>query len=336
MSLKDTLERPLKDLRISVTDRCNYRCNYCMPFDEYVRAEKSELLSFEEIVRMASIFLGFGVEKIRLTGGEPLVRKNLEELVARLTALERLKDLALTTNASLLADKAAALKTAGLKRINVSLDTLRPDRFRELTRRGDLDQVLRGIRAAQDAGLEPIKINAVIIKGMNDDEILDLVDYGRTSGIEIRFIEYMDVGNANDWTLERTVPKKQILETIHARYPLEEIGRQDGHAPAVAYRFADGRGTVGVIGSVTEPFCSSCTRARMTADGRLVTCLFSEKGFDMKSLLRTGKTNEEIAASIRSIWDGRSDRYSDERWDALKAGHRFATGKKIEMITLGG
>ena len=183
MPLKDTLERPLKDLRISVTDRCNYRCNYCMPFDEYVRAEKSELLSFEEIVRIASIFLGFGVEKIRLTGGEPLVRRNLEQLVAGLTALERLKDLALTTNASLLADKAAALKAAGLKRINVSLDTLRPDRFRELTQRGDLEQVLRGIRAAQDAGLEPIKINAVIIKGLNDDEILDLVGYGRTNGI---------------------------------------------------------------------------------------------------------------------------------------------------------
>lgn len=336
MPLKDTLERPLKDLRISVTDRCNYRCNYCMPFDEYVWAEKSELLSFEEIIRMASIFLGIGVEKIRLTGGEPLVRQNLEQLVAGLTALEQLKDLCLTTNASLLADKAVKLKAAGLKRINVSLDTLRPDRFRELTRRGDLKQVLRGIQAAQDAGLQPIKINAVIVKGINDDEILDLVDYGRTNGFEIRFIEYMDVGNANDWTLERTVPKKQILATIHARYPLEEIGRQDGRAPAVDYRFADGRGTVGVIGSVTEPFCSSCARARMTADGRLVTCLFSEKGFDVKSLLRAGKTDEEIAASIRSLWASRSDRYSDRRWEALKAGNHFATGKKIEMITLGG
>ena len=218
----DTLERPLTDLRISVTDRCNYRCSYCMPFDEYVWTEKSELLSFEEITRIASIFLRLGVEKIRLTGGEPLVRQNLEQLVASLWALDGLKDLSLTTNASLLADKAVGLKEAGLKRINVSLDTLRPDRFRELTRRGDLEQVLAGIRAAKTAGLKPIKLNSVVIKGINDDEILDLVEYGRANGFEIRFIEYMDVGNANDWSLESTVPKHQILSTIQSRYPLEE------------------------------------------------------------------------------------------------------------------
>ena len=336
MHLEDTLKRPLIDLRLSVTDRCNYRCNYCMPFDEYVWIEREELLSFEELTRIASVFLTLGVEKIRLTGGEPLVRQNLEELIRGLVGLDGLKDLSLTTNASLLAEKAEALKTAGLGRINVSLDTLRADRFREMTRRGDLAEVLNGIEMARQAGLDPIKINTVVIKDKNDDEILDLVDYGRDNGFEIRFIEYMDVGNSNNWSMAHTVSKQQILDTIDSRYPLVEVGRPDGRAPAEKYRFKDGVGTVGIIGSVTEPFCQSCSRGRMTADGRFVTCLFSEPGFDLRSILRSGASDEELAAAISKAWTLRTDRYSDRRWEAIESGTPMAVGKKIEMITLGG
>ncbi len=334
--VEDTLQRPLRDLRISVTDRCNYRCNYCMPFDEYVWTERSELLSFEEIARLTAIFNSHGVNQIRLTGGEPLVRQNLPDLVERLGGLEGVKDISLTTNGSLLSSQAADLYRAGLNRLNVSLDTLRADRFREMTRRGDLNEVLNGIRTARQVGFGQIKINAVVIKGVNDDEILDLVDYSRTEGLEVRFIEYMDVGNANDWSLKRTVSKKEILEVIRSRYPLKEVGHRDGRAPSSDYEFSDGNGSVGVIGSVTEPFCSTCTRGRLTADGRLVTCLFSETGFDLKSLLRSGESDDVIAKAIRSAWGQRRDKYSDERWDALQAGRHVQSRKKIEMITLGG
>ena len=335
MSVVDQLERPLRDLRISVTDRCNYRCNYCMPYDEYVWIERDAVLSFEEITRLAGIFVALGVEKIRLTGGEPLVRRDLEELISQLASLGGLKDLSLTTNGSLLAEKASGLRKAGLDRINVSLDTLQPKRFETLTRRGELDQVLEGIQAAAAAGLTPLKINTVMMKGFNDDEILDLVDYCRTGGYEIRFIEFMDVGNSNAWTPGRVLPKQLIQETIHARYPIEELGRSDGRAPSVDYRYKDGKGKLGIIGSLTEPFCSDCTRARVTADGRLVTCLFSESGFDLKSRLRASDDDQETIQAIRSVWSGRRDRYSEERWKTLKDGG-YRSGKKIEMITLGG
>ena len=333
---RDTLGRPLKDLRISVTDRCNFRCNYCMPHDAYPWADKHAILTFEEILRLAQLFIELGVGKIRLTGGEPLVRQNLDELVRRLASLDGLEELSLTTNGALLSDQARPLREAGLRRINVSLDTLRPERFRQLTRRGDLAQVLAGIEAARQAGFAPIKLNTVVIRDMNDDEILDLVEYARARRFEVRFIEYMDVGNANDWDAARTVPRREIFETIHARFPLEEAGRRDGRAPAVDYRFADGQGGIGIIGSVTEPFCSSCTRARLTADGRFVTCLFSETGFDLKSLLRSGRTDEDLLGAIRGVWGRRSDRYSEERWEALGEGRPFRRGNKIEMITLGG
>ena len=291
--VKDKMRRPLRDVRISVTDRCNYRCNYCMPYDEYVWIDREAVLSFEEITRLARVFIDLGIEKIRLTGGEPLVRKGLAKLISQLADLPGLKDLALTTNGSLLAEKAVSLKSAGLERINVSLDTLREDRFRALTQRGDLNQVFNGIRAAKEAGLGPIKINAVVIKGFNDDEILDLAEYGRDNGLEMRFIEFLDVGNANTWSLDRIVPKERIVETIHSRHLLEEVGRSDDRAPSVDYRYVDGNGRVGIIGSLTEPFCSSCTRVRLTADGRLVTCLFSESGFDLKTPLRAGKSDTE-------------------------------------------
>jgi cyclic pyranopterin phosphate synthase len=230
-----------------------------MPFDEYTWIERQEVLSFEEIERLARIFLAFGVEKIRLTGGEPLVRKELDRLIRRLTALDGLTDLSLTTNGALLVEQAQRLRDAGLLRINISIDSLRAERFREVTKRGNLDEVLAGLFAAKRAGMNPIKINAVVIRGVNDDEILDLVAFARENGFEMRFIEYMDVGNANAWSLEKTVTKREILETIRARFPLREIGRAHGSAPAVDYEFEDGGGEIGIIGSVTEPFCSSCT-----------------------------------------------------------------------------
>jgi cyclic pyranopterin phosphate synthase len=337
MPALDRFQRPMRDLRISVTDRCNFRCTYCMPFDEYTWIARQEVLSFEEIERLARLFLQFGIQKIRLTGGEPLVRKDLHRLIGRLTGIEGLGDLSLTTNGALLAEQAEGLYSAGLRRINVSIDTLRPDRFTALTKRGNLDEVLKGLFAAKKAGMSPIKINAVVIRGTNEDEIIDLVEFSRTNGFEMRFIEYMDVGNANAWSLEKTVTKKEILETVHARFPVREIGRANGSAPAVDYEFLDGAGEIGIIGSVTEPFCSSCTRVRLTADGKLVTCLFAESGFDLKGLLRSGATDEQLAEEVSKIWAGRTDRYSDLRWEQVRSGgYQPREHKKIEMITLGG
>jgi cyclic pyranopterin phosphate synthase len=336
--VRDIYSRPIKDLRISVTDRCNFRCTYCMPQDEYEWIDKKEILSFEEIARLARLFIRAGVEKIRLTGGEPLVRRDVESLVAELSRLEGLKDLCLTTNGSLLAEKAAALKAAGLRRINVSLDTLDPEKFKRMTKRGDLEKVLEGLFAAKKQGLGPIKINAVIERGVNDgDDIIDLVEFARAHGFAIRFIEYMDVGNSNNWTSEKLVPKKEIIERIQARYPLKEIGRDQGSAPSVDYEFADGRGELGVVASVTEPFCSTCNRARLTADGKLVTCLFSSVGHDLKAILRSGAADEEIFALITGVWKKRDDRYSTERLEAMStSAYDPKTHKKIEMITLGG
>lgn len=338
MNVVDTLKRPLRGLRISVTDRCNFRCTYCMPFDEYQWVARSEVLSFAEIERLARIFVAHGVSQIRLTGGEPLVRRSLPTLVSQLSRIEGLRSLSLTTNGALLAEQALPLKNAGLDRINVSLDTLRADRFKTITQRGELQPVLDGLAAAKEAGMGPIKVNAVIIRGFNDDELLDLVEFGRRQGFEMRLIEYMDVGNASGWTPNKTFSKREMLEVIHARYPVREVGRASGSAPAVDYEFIDGAGTIGIIGSVTEPFCSSCTRARLTADGKLVTCLFAETGFDLKSTMRQGASDEELSEIIRTIWSDRADRYSDLRWERLKSesGYEPRAHKKIEMITLGG
>ncbi len=309
-----------------------------MPFDEYTWIEKAEILSFEEITRLAGLFVRLGVEKVRLTGGEPLVRRGLEELIGQLSRISGLKDLCLTTNGSLLAEKVHAFKSAGLRRINVSIDTLNPDKFQRMTKRGDLTKVLEGLFAAKSHGLHPIKINAVIERGVNDDDIIDLVKFSRENGFAIRFIEYMDVGNSNNWTSEKLVSKKEILETVNAHFPLREVGRDMGSAPSVDYEFVDGRGDLGVIASVTEPFCSTCTRARLTADGKLVTCLFSQIGHDLKALLRNGSTDEEISEVIAAIWKKRKDRYSDKRLEALlsSTGYDPRHHKKIEMITLGG
>ncbi|MBI2987921.1 MAG: GTP 3',8-cyclase MoaA [Deltaproteobacteria bacterium] len=335
--LWDAYNRPIKDLRISVTDRCNFRCIYCMPHDEYEWIDKKEILTFEEITRLAKLFVQLGVNKIRLTGGEPLVRRNLELLIAQLSSIEGIKDLCLTTNGALLADKVEALKTAGLKRINVSIDTLSPEKFRQITKRGDLTKVLEGLFAAKSRGLHPIKINAVIERGVNDDDILDLVEFSRENGFSMRFIEYMDVGNTNSWTSEKLVSKKEILERISARFALREVGRENGSAPSVDYEFTDGRGEVGIVASVTEPFCSACNRARLTADGKLVTCLFSSVGHDLKALLRGEPRDEEIFEFIAGVWKKRQDRYSAERLEALQSSsYDPKNRKKIEMITLGG
>jgi GTP 3',8-cyclase len=327
----------MRDLRISVTDRCNFRCTYCMPFDEYKWIERQEVLSFEEIERVVRLFLSFGIQKVRLTGGEPLVRKDLHRLIARLNAVPGLPDISLTTNGALLTEQAQALFAAGLRRINISIDTLKSDRFSALTKRGKLEDVLSGLFAAMKVGMSPIKLNAVIIRGTNDDEILDLAAFARANGFEMRFIEYMDVGNANAWSLEKTVTKKEILETINARFPVREVGREHGSAPAVDYEYLDGAGEIGIIGSVTEPFCASCTRVRLTADGKLVTCLFAESGFDLKTLVRSGASDDEITAQVAKIWTARNDRYSDTRWQLVRSGaYEARDHKKIEMITLGG
>lgn len=335
--LIDAHQRPIRDLRISVTDRCNFRCTYCMPLDEYEWIDKREILTFEEITRLATLFVRLGVEKIRLTGGEPLVRKNLDHLVASLSSIHGLKDLCLTTNAALLAEQIDALKRAGLKRVNISIDSLDPDRFRCMTKRGDLGKVMDGIFAARAAGLAPIKLNAVIERGVNDGDIIPLVEFSREHGFAMRFIEYMDVGNSNNWTSAKLVTKKEIIDKINARYPLREVGRNQGSAPSVDYEFVDGKGDIGVIASVTEPFCSSCTRVRLTADSKIVTCLFSQLGHDVKARLRSGASDDEIGNFLSSIWQQRTDRYSVERLQALNtANYDPKSHKKIEMISLGG
>ena len=335
--LVDAHNRPIKDLRISVTDRCNFRCTYCMPMDEYEWIDKKEILTFEEITRLATLFIELGVEKIRLTGGEPLVRQNLDQLVAKLSDIAGLQDLCLTTNAALLTDQIDALKRAGLKRVNISIDSLDPERFKRMTKRGDLGKVLDGTFAAKAAGLAPIKLNAVVERGVNDEDIIPLVEFSREHGFAMRFIEYMDVGNSNNWTSAKLVSKKEIIDRIHARYPLREVGRDQGSAPSVDYEFVDGKGDIGVIASVTEPFCSSCTRIRLTADGKIVTCLFSQLGHDVKTLLRGGATDDEVRSFLSSIWQNRTDRYSEERLQALhSASYDPKSHKKIEMISLGG
>ncbi|HSW39117.1 MAG TPA: GTP 3',8-cyclase MoaA [Acidobacteriota bacterium] len=335
--LTDRLGRELKDIRISVTDRCNFRCTYCMPLDRYGWIDRREILTFEEITRLAGLLVGLGVEEIRITGGEPLLRHGLEALVRQLSGIGGLKNLSLTTNASHMSEQAGKLAAAGVQRVNVSLDTLNREKFRAITRLNDLPKVIEGLHAAKRHGMQPIKINSVIQRGVNDDDILELVEFSRQNGFWIRFIEFMDVGNSNNWVSEEMLSKKEMLEIIHARYPLEEIGRRDPSAPSVDYRFADGVGNIGVIASVTEPFCAGCARARLTADGRMVLCLFSEESIDLKTLLRTGADDQEILDVIRSAWKGRSDRYSEERLEAMNSGgYRPGSRKKIEMISLGG
>jgi cyclic pyranopterin phosphate synthase len=335
--LKDVLGRPLKDLRISVTDRCNFRCSYCMPLEKYEWIDRHEILTFEEITRLAGLFVTLGVEEVRFTGGEPLLRHGLDSLIRQISRIRGIRDLSLTSNASLLSEQAPLLADAGLNRINVSLDTINPEKFLKMTRRDELSNVLAGIFAASRYGLIPLKINSVIQRGVNDDDITELVEFSRQHGFQIRFIEYMDVGNANNWVSDGMVPKNEILNIINRMFPLEEGARNEESAPAVDYRFQDGIGNIGVIASVTEPFCTGCTRARLTADGKLVLCLFSDRGYDLKTLIRSGASDEELIGVIRTAWKQRQDRYSEERLEAMNSGeYRPNSKKKIEMISLGG
>jgi GTP 3',8-cyclase len=331
----DSLGRPLRDLRISVTDRCNFRCGYCMPKDRYGRdfafLPQPEILSFEELHRLTRIFVGLGVTKIRITGGEPLVRRGLETLVAALTSVEGIRDLSLTTNGSLLAARAAALAEAGLHRITVSLDSLDDEVFRRMN---DVDipveRVLAGIAAAEAAGLSPIKINCVVRRAVNDHTIVELARHFHGTPHIIRFIEYMDVGGTIGWKLDEVVPSREIVERIHAEMPLEPVAPSYRGEVASRYRYLDGGGEIGLVSSVTRPFCSDCTRARLTADGSLYTCLFGSTGHDLKALVRSDASDEAIAHQIASIWTRRGDRYSELRTEET------ATLPRVEMSRVGG
>ncbi len=293
--LVDTFGRTHRDLRISVTDRCNFRCTYCMPEEGLEWLNRDDLLSFEEITRLARIMVDtFGVDSIRLTGGEPLVRANIAELVSMLAQLDT--DLTMTTNGATLRRHAAPLKQAGLKRINISLDSLKRDRFEELTRRDELDAVLDGIEAAVEAGLDPVKINAVVMRGVNDDELVDFATFGRERGVAIRFIEWMPLDADEGWSNDRVVSQQEIVSIIGAVYPLEPIQR--GHEPAQRFRYLDGAGDVGVIASVTQAFCGNCDRVRLTAEGQFRNCLFAVDEFDLRTLLRSGADDGSIAAEI--------------------------------------
>jgi len=330
----DALGRPLRDLRISVTDRCNFRCVYCMPKEvfgrDYPFLPRAELLTFEEIERVARVFAGLGVEKIRITGGEPLVRRDLETLVAMLARIDGL-DLTLTTNGALLGAKAQLLKDAGLRRVTVSLDSLDDAVFRAMN---DVDfpvtRVLEGIDAALAAGLSPVKVNVVVKRGLNEEGILPLARHFRGMGVVLRFIEYMDVGHTNGWRLDDVVPAAEIVAAIDAELPLEPVEAAYRGEVANRWRYRDGSGEIGVISSVTQPFCGDCTRARLSVDGQVYTCLFAVRGHDVRALLRGGATNEELTAAIAEIWRARTDRYSELRSAAT------VDLPKVEMSYIGG
>jgi GTP 3',8-cyclase len=332
--LADSLGRGLRDLRLSVTDRCNFRCVYCMPKEifghDFQFLERRELLSFEETVRLARIFVSLGVEKLRITGGEPLLRRELEALIAQLAEIEGMRDLALTTNGSLLARKAAALRAAGLRRVTVSLDSLDDAVFQAMNDVGfPVARVLEGIDGAADAGL-PVKVNMVVKRGVNDDHVVPMARFFRNSGHTLRFIEYMDVGTTNGWRLDDVVPAQEIVRAIDAEWPLEPLEPNYPGEVANRYRYRDGAGEIGAIASVTQPFCRGCTRARLSADGKLYTCLFAAHGHDLRTLLRSGASDERIEASLASIWAARNDRYSEARTAATPR------RPKVEMSHIGG
>ena len=308
----DRLGRPLRNLRLSVTDRCNLRCSYCMPEEEYVWLPRGDILTFEEAAQLVDVFADLGVDKVRLTGGEPLLRQGLERLVAQLAANDRLRDLAMTTNGILLADRAATLRAAGLHRVTVSLDTLQPDRFRALTRRDALAQVLEGIAAVPRAGFTGLKLDTVVIRGTNDDEIPALLEYARGAAAEIRFIEYMDVGGATQWSMDRVVSRAEMLDLLGRRYGAVEPIHENSSAPADRFRLPDGY-VFGIISSTTAPFCASCDRSRLTADGMWYLCLYATRGVDLRGALRGGASREELRALILEGWRGRADRGAEER-----------------------
>jgi len=344
-SLVDALARPLHDLRISVTDHCNFRCVYCMPKEvfgkDYQFLPHASLLTFEEITRVARLFVAHGVTKIRLTGGEPLLRKNLERLVAMLAELRtpdgKALDLTLTTNGSLLARKAQALKDAGLRRLSVSLDALDEDIFQRMNDIGfPAAKVLEGIEAAQQAGLGPIKVNMVVKAGLNDDQIVPMARRFKDTPIVLRFIEFMDVGSSNGWNMDQVIPSAEVVRRIHAEMPLELIPANYPGETASRWRYRDGGGEVGMISSVTQAFCHECTRIRLSTEGKLYTCLFATGGHDLRGLLRSNASDAEISQTIAHIWNQRDDRYSELRTADTRVNGASQPGKKVEMSYIGG
>lgn len=335
MNVLDRRRRPLRDLRISITDRCNFRCTYCMPkeiFDrEYEFLGRDLLLDFEELTRTTRLFAALGTRKVRITGGEPLLRRGVEDLVGMLAAVDGIEDLTLTTNGSLLERKAEALAAAGLDRVTVSLDSLDEATFQAMNDVGfPVSQVLDGIEAAAAAGLGPIKVNTVVKRGVNDEGIVDMAEHFRGSGHVLRFIEFMDVGTTNGWRLTDVVSAKEIVDRISERWPLEPVDAGYRGEVASRYRYADGAGEIGVISSVTAPFCADCTRARISADGKIYTCLFATVGFDLREVLRNGATDDEVVAVLTDLWSTRDDRYSEIRSEAT------LPTPKVEMSYIGG
>jgi cyclic pyranopterin phosphate synthase len=335
---RDALRRPLHDLRISVLDQCNFRCPYCMPEDEFHAdfefLRKAQRLSYEEILKIARVAVDLGVSKLRLTGGEPLLDKRIDRLVSGLAQIPGVDDLALTTNAMLLAPVAQKLADAGLHRVTISLDSLDEDVFRLMSGgRGELGKVMDGIAAAQRAGLSPIKINVVVQRGVNDHTVIDLLDHFRGTGHIVRLIEFMDVGNRNGWRLDQVVPSRQLLEQVQQQWPLRRVDQSYPGEVARRYEYVDGQGEVGFISSVTEPFCGSCSRARLSADGMLYTCLFANQGTDLRESLRNNADDEELKDILSQIWLQRADRYSELRRPELAEAHVL---RKVEMYRIGG
>jgi len=335
--LVDRLNRPLRDLRVSVTDRCNFRCGYCMPMSVFGPGFKflprAEVLSFEEITRVVRVAVELGVRKVRLTGGEPLLRRDLPALVAQLAAIPGIEDLAMTSNGALLERYAAELAGAGLQRVTVSLDSVDPQVFQLMNGVGvELAQVLAGVRAAEAAGLRPVKLNAVVRRGLNEDGLLELAEFARSGGYTLRLIEYMDVGESHGWRLEQVVPAAELVQLIGARWPLEPVLPAYSGEVASRYRYRDGQGELGLITSVTAPFCQGCTRLRLSADGRLHTCLFSRGGLDLRPVLRGQAGDRALRRMISSLWRDRRDRYSEERREQAPS----VGSAKLEMSYLGG
>ena len=340
--ITDKLNRPVRDLRISVTDRCNFRCTYCMPAEifgeKYEFLPRPHILSFEEIERLAKIFAEAGVSKLRITGGEPLVRANLPELIASLSAIDGIDDIAMTTNGYLLAKYAQELKDAGLNRLTISLDSIDEDIFKKMSGRPQGPKnTLEGIKVASELGFDPIKINVVVQRGVNDHTLVDTARYFKGTGAIVRFIEFMDVGTKNGWELSQVVTSKEVVDMIDGKFPLEAIDANYDGEVASRYRYLDGEGEIGVISSVSEPFCGSCSRARLSTDGKLVTCLFASGGTDLKTALRSDASDADIAGIIAKVWTGRDDRYSDLRSkDTEFNDDSSSDGDKVEMYYIGG
>ncbi len=341
-AILDRQKRPLRDLRISVTDRCNFRCGYCMPKDVFGRGykflRKKQLLSYEEIQRLVNLFSGFGVTKLRLTGGEPLLRKDIEHLISMLASVHGIRDIALTTNASLLTmERAKLLRNSGLNRVNISLDALDKDIYQQINEiNSPLDNVLRGIDHAMEAGFEAVKVNMVVQKGVNHTDILPMVKRFRNSGVILRFIEFMDVGNHNHWSMDKVFTAREIVNVIHDTFPLQPMEANYHGEVAKRWRYLDGAGEIGVIASISQPFCGGCARARLSAVGELFTCLFATSGFNLHSLLRAGYSDDVIGQKIEQIWVQRDDRYSESRSLSGDQVTTESNSQKVEMSYIGG